>query len=204
MRSVVGRPSFSLGENPIRVGLEDVKELLRGDLVTHELLPWNERSIHHLASSRVHAAKVHQSGLDIGDRLIARLQRIAGLKVVHSWEASRRNTGNVPATAEEIADSPPVTHPLVRTHPDTGRKVLYMGTHTSHIEGMEYEEGRALLRELLEFAEQPQFVFNHQWRPGDVVMWDNRTLLHRAVRKYDMKLEKRLLHRTVVKGTVPV
>ena len=131
-------------------------------------------------------------------------QRIADLKVVHSWEASRRNTGNVPATAEEIADSPPVTHPLVRTHPDTGRKVLYMGTHTSHIEGMDYEEGRALLRELLEFAEQPQFVFDHQWRPGDVVMWDNRTLLHRAVRNYDMKLEKRLLHRTVVKGTVPV
>ena len=86
-------------------------------------------------------------------------QRIATLKVVHSWEASRRNTGNVPATAEEIADSPPVTHPLVRTHPDTGRKVLYMGTHTSHIEGMDYEEGRALLRELLEFAEQPCVLY---------------------------------------------
>ncbi|MEX2617148.1 MAG: TauD/TfdA family dioxygenase [Alphaproteobacteria bacterium] len=130
-------------------------------------------------------------------------QRIANLQVVHSWEASRKNTGNVPATAEEIADSPPVTHPLVRTHPDTGRKTLYLGTHTSHVEGMDYEEGRALLKDLLAHVEQPQFVFTHQWRPGDVVMWDNRTLVHRAVRNYDMKLEKRLLHRTVVKGTKP-
>lgn len=129
--------------------------------------------------------------------------RIAGLKVVHSWEASRRNTGNVPATAEEIADSPPVTHPLVRTHPDTGRKTLYVGTHTSHVEGMDYEEGRALLAGLLEHTTQRRFVFTHKWRPGDVVMWDNRVLLHRAVRNYDMTLEKRLLKRTVVKGTKP-
>jgi alpha-ketoglutarate-dependent taurine dioxygenase len=88
-----------------------------------------------------------------------RKHRIANLRVVHSWEASRNNTGNVPATAEEIADSPPVTHPLVRTHPDSGQKSLYIGTHTSHIEGMDYQQGRALLKELLEHAEQPQFVY---------------------------------------------
>jgi alpha-ketoglutarate-dependent taurine dioxygenase len=131
-------------------------------------------------------------------------QRIDGLKVVHSWEASRRNTGNTPATAEEIADSPPVTHPLVRTHPDTGQKTLYLGMHTSHIEGMDYEEGRALLAELLEHTTQPRFTTSHKWRVGDVVMWDNRTLLHRAARNYNMKLERRLLNRTVVKGTKPV
>jgi alpha-ketoglutarate-dependent taurine dioxygenase len=127
-------------------------------------------------------------------------RRIQGLRVVHSWEASRLNTGNRPATEEEKRDRPPVTHPLVRTHPDSGDKVLYIGTHTSHIEGMEREAGRALLAELLEHATQRQFIYVHQWRPGDVVMWDNRCLLHRAVANYAMASHKRVLHRTVIRG----
>ncbi len=130
--------------------------------------------------------------------------RIAGLRVVHSWEANRRNTGNRPATAEEIAERPPVSHPMVRTHPDTGRKSLYIGVHTSHVEGMEEGEGRALLYQLLDFATQPHRVYTHRWREGDLVMWDNRCLLHRAVRDYEMGRDRRVLHRTVIKGTVPV
>jgi taurine dioxygenase len=133
----------------------------------------------------------------------ARKREIADLRVVHSWEASRRNTGNKPATEIEKRERPPVTHPLVRTHPDTGAKVLYIGCHTSHVEGMDYEAGRALLAELLAHAEQPQFVYTHQWRPGDLVMWDNRCLLHRGVRNYDMATQARVLHRTVVRGTRP-
>jgi len=134
----------------------------------------------------------------------ARKREIADLRVVHSWEASRKNTGNTPATAEEIRDRPAVTHPLVRTHPDTGAKTLYIGMHASHIEDMDYDAGRALLRSLMAHAEQPQFVYTHHWRQGDVVMWDNRTLLHRAVANYDMGAQRRVLHRTVVRGTVPV
>ncbi|MSO77542.1 MAG: TauD/TfdA family dioxygenase [Alphaproteobacteria bacterium] len=130
-------------------------------------------------------------------------QRLAGLRVVHSWEASRLNTGNRPATEDEKRDRPPVNHPLVRTHPESGEKVLYIGTHTSHIEGMDRTEGRALLAELLAHASQPQFIYTHQWREGDLVMWDNRCLLHRAVANYEMAKHKRVLHRTVIRGTAP-
>jgi alpha-ketoglutarate-dependent taurine dioxygenase len=128
---------------------------------------------------------------------------IAGLRAVHSWEASRRNTGNKPATEEQKRERPPVSHPIVRTHPDTGERVLYIGIHTSHIEGMDEAEGRKLLAELLDHATQPRFVYSHAWRPGDLVMWDNRCLLHRAARNYDMGIHRRVLHRTVIRGTVP-
>ena len=65
-----------------------------------------------------------------------RKRRLDGLRAVHSWEASRLNTGNRPATEEEKRDRPPVSHPIVRTHPESGRKSLYIGIHTSHVEGM--------------------------------------------------------------------
>ena len=98
---------------------------------------------------------------------------------------------------------PPVDHPLVRTHPDTGDKALYLGNHASHIRGMPEAEGAALLGELLEHTTQRQFVYAHRWRKGDLVMWDNRCLLHRAVANYDMGKYRRVMHRSVVRGTVP-
>lgn len=124
----------------------------------------------------------------------------ANLKVIHSWEANRRNTGNRPATEEEKRERPAVTHPLIRTHPETGRKVLYVGIHTSHIAGRSEQEGRKLLDELTAFAGQEDFVYTHKWRLGDLVMWDNRCLLHRANANYGMNKERRILHRTVIKG----
>jgi taurine dioxygenase len=130
-------------------------------------------------------------------------QRIEDLRVIHSWEASRRNTGNPPATEAEKKDRPPVTHPLVRTHPSTGKKVLYVGMHTSHVEGMSERESRALLDSLANHTTKPEFVYTHTWRPGDLVMWDNRCLLHRADTNYDMDKYRRLLYRTVVKGSLP-
>jgi alpha-ketoglutarate-dependent taurine dioxygenase len=131
-------------------------------------------------------------------------QEIANLEVVHSWEASRRNLGAAPVTDEQKRERPPVTHPLVRTHPDTGVKTLYLGLHTSHVVGMGEPEGRALLDRLLAHTTQPQFVYAHQWRNGDLVLWDNRCLLHRAMRNYAMARERRILQRTVVKGTAPI
>jgi alpha-ketoglutarate-dependent taurine dioxygenase len=127
-------------------------------------------------------------------------EEYAALKVVHSWEANRRNTGNKPASEQEKRERPPVTHPLIRTHPETGRKTLYLGTHTSHIEGRE-AEGRQFLEDLQAFATQGRFVYSHKWRLGDLVMWDNRCLLHRAIANYGMSKERRVLHRTVIKGT---
>jgi alpha-ketoglutarate-dependent 2,4-dichlorophenoxyacetate dioxygenase len=96
-----------------------------------------------------------------------------------------------------------VDHPLVRTHPDTGIKSLYLGNHSTHILGMPDAEGAALLGELLEHATQRQFVYTHRWRAGDLIMWDNRCLLHRAVANFEAHKYQRIMHRSVVRGTVP-
>jgi alpha-ketoglutarate-dependent taurine dioxygenase len=129
-------------------------------------------------------------------------RRIAGLRVVFRWGAGARQSGSLPAEAE-LRERPPVDHPLVRTHPETGEKALYLGNHASHILGLPEPEGAALLAELLEHTTRPQFVYAHHWRKGDLVMWDNRCLLHRAVANFEMGRYRRILHRSVVRGTVP-
>lgn len=98
-------------------------------------------------------------------------------------------------SGEQKLRTPPVHHPVVRKHPVTGRKALYVGmAHTSHIVGMPVDEGRALVHELVEFATQPQFIHRHAWRPGDVLIWDNRSTLHRGTPYPDG--ERRMLWRT--------
>jgi alpha-ketoglutarate-dependent 2,4-dichlorophenoxyacetate dioxygenase len=124
-------------------------------------------------------------------------QRIAGLRVAFQWEAGRR-------PGYYASELPPVEHPLVRTHPETGAKALYLGHHAMHIVGLSEGEGTALFAELLDHATQPQFVYAHRWRLGDLVMWDNRCLLHRAVANYEMTRYRRVMHRNIVRGTVPV
>jgi alpha-ketoglutarate-dependent taurine dioxygenase len=126
-------------------------------------------------------------------------QRIAGLRVVFQWGAGHRTPGNPPLSSEH----PPVHHPLVRIHPETGKRALYLGNHASHVLGMAEAEGVALLDELLEHTTRPEFVYVHRWRRGDLVIWDNRCLLHRAVANYAMGRYRRILHRSVVRGTVP-
>lgn len=126
-------------------------------------------------------------------------RRIAGLRVVFRWGAV---IDGAEAAATE-RPSPPVDHPLVRTHPETGVKALYLGNHASHILGLPVAEGAALLAELLAHTTRPEFVYVHRWRKGDLVMWDNRCLLHRAAANYAMDRERRILHRTVMRGSVP-
>ena len=133
-----------------------------------------------------------------------RKRQLQGLRVVHSWERSRQKSGSKPATDEEKRDAPPVVHPLVRTHPATGHAGLYIGNHTSHVEGWSVAEGEALLEELQTFATQKRFIYRHQWQPGDLVMWDNRCLLHRALPNFEMDRYARVLNRTVVRGDIPV
>jgi len=101
------------------------------------------------------------------------------------------------------ASRPAVDHPLVRTHPDTGRSALYLGNHATHILGMPEADSAALLDELREHATQRRFVYVHRWRKGDLVMWDNRCLLHRVVIDAAMGQYRRVMHRSVVRGTVP-
>jgi alpha-ketoglutarate-dependent taurine dioxygenase len=116
-------------------------------------------------------------------------RRITGLRVVFrpAFDDSR----------------PAVAHPLVRTHPEAGRKALYLGNHSTHIRDMPEAEGRELLAELVAHATQPQFVYRHRWRAGDLVMWDNRCLLHRLVVDPALGKYRRIMHRSVVRGTVP-
>jgi alpha-ketoglutarate-dependent taurine dioxygenase len=130
-------------------------------------------------------------------------RQIAGLRAVFRWGAGFGDMRGASAAQTALREQPPVDHPLVRTHPQTGAKALYLGNHSSHIQGLPKAEGRMLLDSLLEHATQRQFVYRHRWRVGDLVMWDNRCLLHRALANYEMGSERRVLHRTVVKGTVP-
>ncbi len=125
-----------------------------------------------------------------------------GLRVIHSWELSRAKSGQK-ATPEEIRDAPPMSHPLARVHPDTGRRCLFMGEHASHIDGRPMAEGRALLARLEAHATEERFIYRHKWRPGDLLMWDNRCLLHRADPNFDAALYPRVLHRTCLRGAAP-
>lgn len=94
-----------------------------------------------------------------------------------------------------------IEHPVVRTHPFTGRKCIYVNPGcTSQIAGMSESESEALLQQLYEHTVRPEFVYRHQWQVGDFVMWDNCSTQHRAVGDYDLPL-RRLLYRTIVKGT---
>src|SRR5499426_629994 len=117
--------------------------------------------------------------------------------VVHDFAWSRDQVRPGFFTEQERAAYPPVQHPVVRTNPVNGRRSLFLGAHASHIVGRPVEEGRALLRTLLDHVTQPQFCYRHEWREGDLVVWDNRCVLHRAT-PYDTVHHQRLMQRTTV------
>ena len=132
----------------------------------------------------------------------AKKQALDGARVVHSWALSRSNADRTP-TAEEIADAPDMIHPLVRTIPETGSKALFMGEHASHLDGGPIDDGRAEILALEAHATQDRFVYLHRWRAGDMLMWDNRCLLHRANANFDANRYPRVLHRTCLRGKAP-
>jgi alpha-ketoglutarate-dependent 2,4-dichlorophenoxyacetate dioxygenase len=125
-----------------------------------------------------------------------RQRELESLVVEHDLLHSRREIG-FEFTKEEAAQTPPVRHPLVQTNPVTGRKSMMIGAHASHIVGWPVEKGRALLRELLDLATQPAAIHRHEWRTGDLIIWDNRAALHRAT-PYDTEKHRRLMQRTTI------
>ena len=130
-------------------------------------------------------------------------ERIAGLGAVHTYH-SRRNLSPVPerTAEEERARTPPVTHPLVRTHPETGRKALYLNPNRiDRIADLPLADGDALLDGLIAHATGPAFVHVHAWAPGDIVIWDNRCTMHRAS-PHEGDHPRRLL-RILIEGSVP-
>jgi len=123
--------------------------------------------------------------------------RIAGLTAEHNYFHSRRKGGAViDESKNPLAPFMRAEHPLVRTSA-SGRPALFVGAHTERVVGMDEAESKALLEELIAFATQPHFVYAHKWRPGDILIWDNRCTLHRGT-EYDYRHHKRDMRRATI------
>ncbi len=164
-------------------------------------------------ATMLHAIEVPElNGLALGDTQFANTaaawetlpdamkRKLDGLKGVFDFRGRKRGR---PISAETIAQYPPVEHPIVRTHPRTGRKGLYvMRNDCTGIVGLEEDEALSLIGALADHITRPAFVYRHRWRVGDVVVWDNCTAQHQAMIDYDLP-QRRLMWRTTVKGSVP-
>lgn len=136
----------------------------------------------------------------MSDEMKARLE---GLRAVHNLDFSRsRRHGENPMTEAQKREAPPVDHPVIRTHPETRRKCIFLGDHAETIVGFDYQEGRELVEEVNALAIRPELTYRHRWRPGDLVIWDNRCLMHRAT-PYDIDRERRVMRRCTILGDVP-
>ena len=137
------------------------------------------------------------------ERLPEALRRsLEGRVAIHSFEYSRGLVGEGLLSPEEAAQVPPVPQALVRTNPVHGRKAYFVASHACEIVGTPTDEARALIRDLLERATAPDRVYTHRWRSGDLVLWDNRCVLHRG-RPWDESRYRRVMHRTTVAGAGP-
>jgi len=133
---------------------------------------------------------------------------IGGLKAVHDYSHAydtyfSKLPDRPPLTAEQRAKTPPVKHPMVRTHPVTGRKALYVNPgFTKGIAGMPEEESRPFLDFLFRHSTRPEFTYRHKWRVHDMMFWDNRCAMHYALADYDFSV-RRHMHRTTIAGDAP-
>jgi len=130
--------------------------------------------------------------------------RIANRRAVHNLDFSRtRRHGRDLMTEEQKREKPPVEQPIVRVHPETGRDCLYLGDHAEYIVGMPYDEGRALIEQLNALAVHPDLTYQHRWRAHELLLWDNRCVMHRAT-PYDPTTQARVVRRCTVLGEAPV
>ena len=158
-----------------------------------------------------------QDGVTLGNTVFANTIRaydalpdsmktwLAGRRAVHRYSERMRiaDSPRPKLTAAQLAETPDVAHPIVRTHPFTGRRALYVTKgECIGIEGVPDDEGRAVIEELHDHCIRPEFQYRHQWRTGDLLMWDNATAMHLAICDYALP-QRRLMHRTTVIGSVP-
>jgi len=129
-------------------------------------------------------------------KLIANLH---GIHLSGTRKLANDNTG-LTRQEEQKRINPPVAQPVVRVHPETGRKALYIGEKVSRFEGMTAEESRPLIDYLVRHATRPEFVYRHQWRENDILIWDNRCTMHQALGDFD-ETQLRHMERTTVRGT---
>jgi taurine dioxygenase len=142
------------------------------------------------------------------DRLPAELKRaVAGRRAEHNYlaryaELQERSPWRPNLTPAQVAEVKPVSHPVVRTHPETGRKALFVSEHfTTRILGVPEDESRDLLRQLFAHSTRPEFIYRHRWQPFDLVFWDNRSLMHLAAGCPED--QRRKLYRTTIEGDTP-
>ena len=129
-------------------------------------------------------------------------KKLAGLRAIHRAGAKKYAPGS--KLADLVKDMPDVEHPVVRTHPVTGRKAIYVREgECIGICGMPDEESLPLIKELGELVTRPEFCYRHSWRVGDLLMWDNSMTQHLAISDYQLP-RRRLMHRVTVNGTVPI
>jgi alpha-ketoglutarate-dependent 2,4-dichlorophenoxyacetate dioxygenase len=137
------------------------------------------------------------------ERLDAATRRLLEGKVaIHSFEYSRGLVGEGLLPPEDAAQVPPVPQAPVRSNPTNGRKAFFVASHACEIVGMPTDEARPLIRDLIDRATTQELIYTHRWRPGDLVMWDNRCVLHRG-RPWDESRYRRVMHRTTVAGQEP-
>ena len=208
-----------------RLGNEAVADISNLDIKTGDVIPPDDRRmVYQLANMLWHSDSSFKPVPSLCSLLSARIvppeggatefcgtraaydalpdtmkRRVEHFIAVHDFSWSRDQVRPGFFTAEERAVYPPVRHPVVRTNPANGRRAIFIGAHASHIEGMPIEEGRALLKELLAHVSQPEFVYSHEWKEADLVIWDNRCVLHRAT-PFDTVRYKRFMQRTTISG----
>ena len=145
---------------------------------------------------------MHRAYVDLPQATRERIEDLSAIHVYQSRHSERKLMALSDTARAAVPDA--VLHPLVRTHPESGRKSIYLNPiRIEGIVGMEERDALSLLDELLTHATQPQYEYRHQWREGDMVMWDNRCLLHKANGDYDMS-QVRYLYRIMLKGDAPV
>jgi alpha-ketoglutarate-dependent taurine dioxygenase len=177
-----------------------------GSVIWHTDGSWSARRP---LVTMLYAMEIPKSG---GDTLFANMyaaydglpvelkHRLEGMSAVHSLDYSRRLTGaKQQMTEAQKRAAPPVEHPIIRTHPETGRKTIYLGQHASHIAGMPVEEGRALVEQINIHATQVAYRWVQRWSRYDCVLWDNRCVLHCAT-DFDWLGDRRVMRRTTVLG----
>ena len=132
--------------------------------------------------------------------------QINNRKAVHFFGAKKRGVKKaVKLTQEQIDKNPPVSHPIARTHPISGRKAIYVtADECTGIEGMSEGDALPLLQRLSDHVVKPEFQYHHKWQIGDVLMWDNCAVQHVVNRDYEYPRDRRYLHRITVNGTVPI
>jgi taurine dioxygenase len=189
------------------VGLGDAGQLWHSDL------SYKERPS---LGSMLHAQELPEEGGDTlfanmhlaWDTLPAELKRIVeGRKAEHNYlanyaELQRRSPWRPNLSAAQIAEVAPVLHPVVRIHPETGRRALFVSEHfTTRIDGLPEDESRAVLDQLFAHSVRPEHIYRHRWQPHDMVFWDNRSLMHLAAGCPEH--QRRKMYRTTIEGDEP-